>query len=81
MPGVWYCFQICIFLHIARHQTRAGSNASRYDLEEWAKRPFPGEEVYMVGEAYSVVDAWNEGALLTAYKALKEGWGILKPEP
>ena len=35
----------------------------------------------MVGEAFSVIDAWNEGALLTAYNALKEGWGITQPEP
>ncbi|KAJ7337285.1 hypothetical protein OS493_010142 [Desmophyllum pertusum] len=59
-----------------RHQTKAGSNASRYDLEKWAKRPFPGEEIYVVDEAYSVIDVWNEG-----YYALKEGWGIEQPEP
>lgn len=35
----------------------------------------------MVGEAFSIIDAWNEGALLSAYKALKEGWGIMEPEP
>ena len=64
-----------------RHQTKAGFNASRYDLGEWAKRPFPGEEVFMVGEAFSIINAWNEGALLSAYKALKAGWGIMQPEP
>lgn len=66
---------------VAWHQTKAGSNVSRHDLEKWAKRPFPGEEVYMVGEAYSSLPEWNEGALLTAYNALKEGWEISDPEP
>ena len=35
----------------------------------------------MVGEAYSVISQWNEGALLSAYEALKEGWDIVQPEP
>ncbi|XP_073252128.1 amine oxidase [flavin-containing] B-like [Porites lutea] len=63
------------------HYTKAGSNVSRQDTEEWAKRPFPGEEIYIVGEAFAVSVGWNEGALQTAYKALKEGWGIEEPEP
>jgi len=53
---------------------------SRYDLMKWAKRPFPGEEVFIVGEAYSVLTGWNEGALQSAYNALKEGWEITQPE-
>jgi len=48
---------------------------------KWAKRPFPGEEVYIVGEAYSTIVEWNEGALESAYNALKEGWEIMQPEP
>ena len=43
---------------------------------KWAKRPFPGEDVFIVGEAYSVLTGWNEGALQSAYNALKEGWEI-----
>jgi len=69
------------FTSCFRHYTKAGSNVSRQDTEEWAKRPFPGEEVYIVGEAFAVIVGWNEGALQTAYKALKEGWGIEEPEP
>ena len=63
-----------------RHQTKAGSNVSRYDIEDWAKRPLPGEEIYMVGEAFSAITAWNEGSLRSAYIALKDGWGIASPE-
>ena len=47
---------------------------------KWAKRPFPGEEVFLVGEAYSSIVRWNEGALESAYNALKEGWEITQPE-
>ncbi|XP_020627217.1 uncharacterized protein LOC110064503 [Orbicella faveolata] len=65
---------------VAWHATKAGSNVSRYDLMKWAKRPFPGEEVFIVGEAYSVLTGWNEGALQSAYNALKEGWEITQPE-
>ena len=64
-----------------RHQTKAESNVSRSEIEEWAKRPLPGEEIYMVGEAFSLIDSWNEGSLRSAYIALKEGWGIASPEP
>ena len=38
---------------------------------KWAKRSFPGEDDFIVGEAYST--GWNEGALQSAYDALKEG--------
>jgi len=65
---------------VAWHNTKAGSNVSRYDLMKWAKRPFPGEDVFIVGEAYSVFTEWNEGALQSAYNALKEGWEITQPE-
>ena len=48
---------------------------------KWAKRPFPGKEVFIVGEAFSILTGWNEGAFLSAYNALKEGWEIMQPEP
>ena len=47
---------------------------------KWAKRPFPAEDVFLVGEAYSVLPGWNEGALQSAYNALEEGWGISQPD-
>ena len=53
---------------------------SRHDVKKWAKRPFPGEEIYLVGEAFSSQVGWNEGALSSAYNALKEGWEISDPE-
>lgn len=65
---------------VAWHETKAGSNVSRHDVKKWAKRPFPGEEIYLVGEAFSLQVGWNEGALSSAYNALKEGWEISDPE-
>ena len=47
---------------------------------KWAKRPLPGKDVFIVGEAYSVLTERNEGALQSAYNALKEGWKITQPE-
>jgi len=47
---------------------------------KWAKRPFPGEDVFIVGEAYAGIVEWNEGALQSAYNALKEGWEITQLE-
>lgn len=76
-----HAFYQQVLVLLFRHQTKAGSNVSRYDLAKWAKRPFPGKEVYMVGEAYSELYGWNEGALISAYSVLKEGWDIEQPEP
>lgn len=49
------------------------------EVEEWAKRPFPGEDLYMVSSAYHPYRAYSEGALLSANNALLEGWGIPIP--
>jgi hypothetical protein len=47
---------------------------------ERMRRPFPGEAVYVVGEAYSGAQGWVEGALTTAEKVLRESFGLL-PAP
>ena len=73
-------YQHTLLILFNRHLTKAGSNVSRYDKMKWAKRPFPGEDVFLVGEAYSVLNGWNEGALESAYDALNEGWDITQPE-
>lgn len=51
------------------------------EVEGWAKRPFEGEELYMVGSAYHPYRAYSEGALVSANNALLEGWGIPIPSP
>ena len=48
-------------------------------VEEWAKRPFKGEELYMVSSAYHPYRGYSEGAVMSANNALYEGWGIPIP--
>ena len=53
-----------------------GANFTLKDIYNWAKRPLPGEEIYLVGEAYGLLRGWSEGAVQTAVNALKEGWSL-----
>jgi monoamine oxidase len=40
------------------------------------RRPFPKENLYIVGEAYSGAQGWVEGALTTAEKMLRKSFGL-----
>ena len=59
-----------------RHDNKVGTNVTLTDIYNWAKRPLPGKEIYLVGEAYGLTRHWCEGALETAVNVLKEGWGL-----
>ena len=50
-------------------------------VENWAKKPFPRKQIYIVGSAYNPYRAYSEGALVSANNALLEGWGIPIPSP
>lgn len=50
-------------------------------VEQWAKKPFEDQELYIVGSAYHPYRAYSEGALVSANNALLEGWGIPIPSP
>ena len=54
---------------------------SMKQVENWAKKPFPNQEIYIVGSAYHGYRANSEGALVSANNALLEGWGIPVPSP
>ncbi|XP_078373199.1 uncharacterized protein LOC144656829 isoform X2 [Oculina patagonica] len=58
------------------HAQRAGTYISSFEIVDWAKRPFPGQDLFIVGEAYHPLKGWIEGALLSAHNALQEGWNI-----
>ena len=45
-------------------------------MSDWAKRPFPGKNLFIVGEAYHPIRGWIEGALKSAQNALREGWSV-----
>lgn len=61
---------------VSRHVQRAGTHVSSFKVVEWAKRPFQGQDVFVVGEAYHPLKGWIEGALQSAENTLREGWGI-----
>ena len=49
------------------------------DIANWAKRPFVGEDIFLVNEAYDPYRGWCEGSIRTCQKALTEGWAIPFP--
>ena len=49
------------------------------DIEQWAKRPFAGEDIFLVNEAYDPYRGWCEGSIRTCQHALTEGWSIRFP--
>ena len=63
-------------IFLSRHHQRAGTHLSSFRVVDWARRPFPGQDLFIVGEAYHTVRGWIEGALLSAKNALREGWSI-----
>ena len=49
-----------------------------FKVSDWAKRPFKGQDLFIVGEGYQLLKGWIEGALQSAQNALSEGWGVVK---
>ena len=49
-------------------------------VTRWAKKPFLGESIYVVGSAYHPYRGYAEGAILSANNALNEGWQIPIPK-
>lgn len=60
----------------AWHFQKPGYNYSLTEVSNWAKRPFPGQEIFLVGDAYNTFRGWTEGAILSANNALFEGWRV-----
>ena len=50
-------------------------------VTSWAKKPFRGESIYVVGSAYHPYRGYAEGAIMSANNALNEGWQIPIPKP
>ena len=76
--------QVIIFIlpsFIRRYLQRPGTKVSMKQVEDWGKKPFPNDEIYIVGSAYHFYRAYSEGALASANNALLEGWGIPIPTP
>lgn len=60
----------------AWHFQQPSAQRDLFEVESWAKRPFPAEDVALVGEAWSPYRAWVKGAVLSAMLALNEQHGL-----
>ncbi|XP_078374120.1 achacin-like isoform X3 [Oculina patagonica] len=60
---------------------KPGSRVSMKQVTDWAKRPFLGEQIYVVGSAYHPYRGYAEGAIMSANNALNDGWQIPIPSP
>ena len=49
------------------------------DVMETMRQPFAGEELYVIGEAYSGSQGWVEGALTTTERTLQDKLGLAPP--
>ena len=58
------------------HYQRPGHYITLGQVEKWASRPLPKEDVFLVNEAYGMRRAWAQGSLATARHALTEGWNM-----
>ena len=65
----------------SRYLQGPGSGVSMKQVTSWAKKPFPGESIYVVGSAYHPYRGYAEGAIMSANNALNEGWQIPIPKP
>ena len=59
-----------------RHFQKPRSNITLSDVSNWAKRPFPEENIFVIGDAYNPYRGWTQGAISSADNALLEGWQI-----
>jgi len=46
------------------------------DISNWTKRPFPREDIFVVGESYDPMRGWCQAAIVSCRHALNEGYGI-----
>jgi len=60
----------------AWHFQKPGFNFTLTEVSDWAKRPLPGQEIFIIGDAYNPYRGWTEGAIFSANNALLEGWAI-----
>ena len=59
-----------------RHFQKPGSNITLSEVSNWAKRPFPQQDVFVIGDPYNPYRGWTQGAIMSADNALLEGWQI-----
>jgi len=60
----------------AWHFQKPRSNITLSEVSNWAKRPFPEQDIFVIGDAYNPYRGWTQGAITSADNALLEGWQI-----
>ncbi|XP_044166868.1 uncharacterized protein LOC114947034 isoform X3 [Acropora millepora] len=53
---------------------KAGTNFSLKEIRDWAKRPLPGSDVFLVGKAFYNFGGWVEDTIKSTNETLVEGW-------
>ncbi|KAK2564359.1 hypothetical protein P5673_011784 [Acropora cervicornis] len=53
---------------------KAGTNFSLEEIRDWAKRPLPGSDVFLVGKAFYNFGGWLEDTIKSTNETLVEGW-------
>ncbi|XP_067016631.1 L-amino-acid oxidase-like [Acropora muricata] len=53
---------------------KAGTNFSLKEIRDWAKRPLPGSDVFLVGKAFYNFGGWLEDTIKSTNETLVEGW-------
>jgi len=53
---------------------KAGTNFTLEEIRDWAKRPLPGSDVFLVGKAFYNFGGWLEDTIRSTNEALVEGW-------
>ena len=73
-------FTISLSNHVTslyfRHFQKPGSDITLSEVSDWAKRPFPQQDVFVTGDAYNPYRGWTQGAIMSVDNALLEGWQI-----
>ncbi|KAJ7383867.1 hypothetical protein OS493_025743 [Desmophyllum pertusum] len=64
------------FHFYSRHFQMPGSNITLTGVSAWAKRPFPEQEIFVIGDSYNPYRGWTQGAIQSADNALLEGWQV-----
>ncbi|XP_015780440.1 PREDICTED: uncharacterized protein LOC107358349 [Acropora digitifera] len=53
---------------------KAGTNFSLKEIRDWAKRPLPGSDVFLIGKAFYNFGGWLEDTIRSTNETLVEGW-------
>ena len=83
--SVLFCFfneefwLLDIIIQWRRFFQKPGANFSSTTIQQWARRPLAGQDVFLVNRAYYNFGGYLEYTIRSALEALKEGWNSELP--